>query len=190
MHRKRPLDLLEAVRRLRIETQTPFTLVMAGSGELEKALRAYCSEHALDNVVFPGFINQTELPSLYGASDIFVLPSEHEPWGLAVNEAMCAGLPVVVCRELGCVADLVEDGVNGYTVAAADIEGLALVLRRLIEDGALRRRQGQASFARISQWGYRQCLEGIRLALADFEYRRSEPKSAVPMSGGWMRGKI
>ena len=62
-----------------------------------------------DDVVFTGFVNQSELPALYGASDVFVLPSEHEPWGLAVNEAMCASLPVVVSREVGCVGDLVRD---------------------------------------------------------------------------------
>ena len=145
---------------------------MAGSGELEQELRAFCTEHALDNVVFTGFVNQSELPALYAASDVFVLPSEHEPWGLAVNEAMCAGLPVVVSREVGCVADLVRDGVNGYTPAAGDIEGLARALRRLIEDEGLRRRQGQASLARILQWGYQQCLEGIRSALGGFEMSR------------------
>ena len=107
-------------------TDVPFTVVMAGSGELEQELRAFCEQHALDNVVFTGFVNQSELPALYAASDIFVLPSEHEPWGLAVNEAMCAGLPVVVSREVGCALDLVQDGVNGYTPAAGDIEGLAL----------------------------------------------------------------
>ena len=120
------------------------------------------------NVVFTGFVNQTELPDLYAASDVFVLPSEHEPWGLAVNEAMCAGLPIVVSHEVGCVADLVSDDVNGFTPAAGDIESLALALRRLIEDAALRRRQGQASLARIAQWGYPQCLEGIRSALGGF----------------------
>ena len=115
--------------------------------------------------MFTGFINQAELPMLYGALDIFVLPSEHEPWALAVNEAMCAGLPVVVSREVGCVPDLVRDGVNGYTPAAGDIEKLAHALRALIEDEALRRRQGHASLARIQKWGYEECLEGIRSAL-------------------------
>jgi len=100
-----------------------------------------------------------------------VLPSEHEPWGLAVNEAMCAGLPVVVSREVGCVPDLVKDGANGYTPATGDVDGFARVLQRLIEDGDLRRRQGHASLARIQQWGYRQCLEGIRSALAGLEFR-------------------
>jgi glycosyltransferase involved in cell wall biosynthesis len=176
--RKRPIDLLEAVRRIKRTTTSRFTVVMAGSGELEPELRAFCMEHSLEDVVFPGFINQSELPGLYAASDLFVLASEHEPWGLAVNEAMCASLPVVVSREAGCVPDLVEDGVNGYTPAAGDVDALAAALLRLIQDEALRRRQGQASFGRISRWGYRECAEGIRSALADLPYA-VEPKPAL-----------
>jgi glycosyltransferase involved in cell wall biosynthesis len=166
MPRKRPGDLLDAACRLKTQAGLPFTLIMAGSGELEGELRAFCVEHGLDNVVFTGFINQSALPALYAAADVFVLPSEQETWGLAVNEAMCAGLPIVVSREVGCVADLVADGVNGYTPSAGDTEALASALRRLIEDEDLRRRQGSESRKRILQWGYRQCLDGIRAALA------------------------
>jgi glycosyltransferase involved in cell wall biosynthesis len=183
LKRKRPGDLLDAVRRLKSETDRPFTLVMAGSGELEQELRTFTAKHALGNVVFTGFVNQSELPALYAASDVFVLPSEHEPWGLAVNEAMCAGLPVVVSREVGCVADLDREGVNGYTPAAGDIEGLARALRRLIEDESQRRRQGQASLARILQWGYQQSLEGIRSALAGLKSRGSEATPILRTSG-------
>jgi glycosyltransferase involved in cell wall biosynthesis len=181
--RKRPGDLLEAARRLKFETGCPFTLVMAGSGELEAQLRAFCAEHALDNVVFTGFLNQSELPRLYAASDIFVLPSEHEPWGLAVNEAMCASLPIIVSREVGCVPDLVRDGVNGYTPAAGDIDALTASLQRLIEDEGLRRRHGQESLARILQWGYRQCLEGIRSALAGLDFRGVDVNPMLRMIG-------
>jgi len=181
--RKRPIDVLDAARMLARQTDRPFTLIMAGSGELEGKLRSFCAEHRLGNVVFTGFINQSELPALYAASDVFVLPSEHEPWGLAVNEAMCASLPVVVSREAGCAADLVQNGVNGYMPAAGDIEGFVRALRGLIEDEALRRRQGQASLTRILQWGYRQCLEGIRSALGGLECRR-ESKPLLQASGG------
>ena len=177
--RKRPGDLLEAARRLNSQAHCPFGVIMTGSGELEDELRTFCAEHALDNVVFTGFINQSELPALYGASDVFVLPSEHEPWGLAVNEAMCAGLPVVVAREAGCVPDLVHEGVNGYTPGAGDIAGLADALQRLIEDEGLRKRQGQASLRCILGWGHRQCLEGIRSALAGLSYRGAEPSSVL-----------
>jgi glycosyltransferase involved in cell wall biosynthesis len=174
--RKRPRDMLEAARRLKSEDVRPFTLVMTGSGELEPELRTFRAEHELDNVVFTGFVNQSELPALYGAVDIFVLPSENEPWGLAVNEAMCAGLPVIVSREVGCVPDLVRDGVNGYTPPAGDIAGLSHALRRLVEDEGLRQRQGQASLARIQEWGYRECLQGLRAALAGLHYPSRQPR--------------
>ena len=177
--RKRPGDLLKAVRQLKSESDRPFTVVMAGSGELEPELRTFCADRGLDNVVFTGFINQSELPSLYGAADLFVMPSEYEPWGLAVNEAMCAGLPIVVSREVGCVPDLVRDGVNGYTPAAGDIPGLSRALRRLIEDEGLRRRFGQASLARIQEWGYQECLQGIRSALAGLSCASFNPAPMV-----------
>jgi glycosyltransferase involved in cell wall biosynthesis len=171
---KRPADLLEAARQLKSKTNWPSTIVMAGSGELEPELHTLCAEHRLENVVFTGFVNQSELPALYGASDVFVLPSEHEPWGLAVNEAMCAGLPVVASREVGCVPDLVRDGVNDYTPAAGDTAGLSHALQRLIEDEGLRRRQGQACLVRIQEWGYRECLQGIRAALVGLHYGRTQ----------------
>jgi glycosyltransferase involved in cell wall biosynthesis len=100
-----------------------------------------------------------------------VLPSQDEPWGLAVNEAMCARLPVVVSREVGCVSDLVHDGANGFTPEAGDIDALAWSLQRLIEDAELRQRFGQASLNRISSWGYQQCLEGLLAALRDLAPR-------------------
>src|SRR5262249_55633414 len=136
-------------------------------------LRNYCLENSLDNVVFAGFVNQSELVDHYFASDIFVLPSEEEPWGLAVNEAMCAGLPIIVSREVGCVPDLVQDGLNGYTPAAGDVEGLAHALCLLIESKELRSRQGHANLERIKQWSFRECLDGLRSALAGLKPSRS-----------------
>jgi glycosyltransferase involved in cell wall biosynthesis len=167
--RKRPNDLLQAAMRLNQESAAPFTLVMAGSGELEPELRAFCTEYRIRNAVFTGFINQSELPRLYAACDVFVLPSQDEPWGLAVNEAMCARLPIVVSREVGCVPDLVADGINGFTLHAGDTDALTRAIRCLIEDPRLRLRQGEASFARIEHWDFEQCLKGVRAAIADLE---------------------
>jgi hypothetical protein len=80
------------------------------------------------------------------------------------------------------VADLVKEGLNGYTPAAGDIDGLVRALHRLIADEALRR-QGQASLARIQQWGYRQCLEGIRSALAGLQHQVSGAAPMLRMNG-------
>lgn len=163
--RKRPGDLLQAALHLK-SSGKPFSIVMVGSGELERQLKDFCACEALEDVIFPGFINQSELPRLYGACDVFVLPSENEPWGLAVNEAMCARLPVVVSKEIGCAADLVENGVTGYTPRAGDVDELSAALLHLISDPSARLRMGREAWERISSWGYRECLQGLRLALA------------------------
>lgn len=171
--RKHPDDVLKAALMIREMTGEPFSVVMCGSGELEQDLRDYCKAHELRNVVFPGFVNQAELPKLYGACDAFVLPSENEPWGLAINEAMCAALPIVASREIGCVADLVVEDLNGFTPAAGDVEGLARSLRRLISDSGLRQRHGAASLDRIRTWSYHECLAGLEAAMADLVPIRS-----------------
>ena len=94
----------------------------------------------MTNVRFIGFINQSAMPRYYGASDVFVLPSIDEPWGLAINEAMCAGLPIVASSELGCIPDLVRDRGNGLVFQAGNIAALADALRLLIANAQLRER--------------------------------------------------
>jgi glycosyltransferase involved in cell wall biosynthesis len=163
--RKRPDDLLRAAARLNREGVI-FHLVMVGSGEMETDLRALVQHLGLSNVHFAGFVNQAGLPSIYAACEIFVLPSESEPWGLAVNEAMCAGLPIVASSEIGCVPDLVHDGRNGRTFSAGNVAGLSDALRPLLADPDLRRRMGAASRDVIARWSYAECRAGLRAALA------------------------
>ena len=147
--RKRPDDLLRAAALLNRE-EMPFQLAMIGSGEMEPRLRTMAHDLRLTNVCFTGFVNQSALPRYYGACDVFVLPSVDEPWGLAINEAMCAGLPIVASSEIGCVPDLVRDGRNGRVFPAGNIAALAEALSSLIVDTAPRERMGQASREIIS----------------------------------------
>ncbi len=163
MRRKHPDHLVEAARRLAAEG-LDFDLVLAGNGEMQAELERLVAD--LPHVVMPGFINQQEMPTILGACDIFVLPSEDEPWGLIVNEAMCAGLPVAVSSEVGCVADLVRDGENGQTFQARDVDGLANALRPIIGDPNLRKAMSARSRELIEGWSYRECLEGLREAVA------------------------
>jgi glycosyltransferase involved in cell wall biosynthesis len=164
MRRKHPDDVIRAMARLRDEGHAA-TLFMVGTGEMEHELRELTTSLAVGNVVFGGFINQAELPKVYAAADIFVLPSGNEPWGLIVNEVMCAGIPVVVSDEVGCVPDLVKDGVNGYHMKTGNIGSLAMALEKLLADESLRRRMGAASLSIIRGWSYEQCRQGITAAL-------------------------
>jgi len=164
MRRKHPDDVIRAMARLCDEGHAA-TLFMVGTGEMEHELRELTTSLAVGNVVFGGFINQAELPKVYAAADIFVLPSENEPWGLIVNEVMCAGILMVVSDEVGCVPDLVKDGVNGYHIKAGDIGSLAMALEKLLADQTLRQRMGAASLSIIGGWSYEQCRQGITAAL-------------------------
>jgi glycosyltransferase involved in cell wall biosynthesis len=179
MQRKRPDDLIRAAQMLTAEGLA-FDLVMVGSGDMDAELRELVATGGPRRTVFPGFINQQELPSVFGACDIFVLPSENEPWGLIVNEAMCAGLPVVLSESIGCAPDLLREGENGYGFKAGDIDALTTSLRRILMDADLRNSMSIKSLDIIAGWSHQKCLEGIREQLAAISSRgRLRQKQAL-----------
>jgi glycosyltransferase involved in cell wall biosynthesis len=167
--RKRPDDLIRAAARLSKDGMT-FHLAIVGSGEMQSELSNLVAHLALKNVQFCGFVNQRALPTLYGAADIFVLPSEDEPWGLTVNEAMCAGLPIIASNSIGCVPDLVRDGENGRVFPAGDVASLADAILDLVLHSTIREAMGKASIKIISQWSYAECHRGLRAALASVNH--------------------
>jgi Glycosyltransferase len=166
MPRKHPDDVVRAMAELR-DCGVVATLLMVGTGEMERDLRELARDLALDNVVFGGFVNQSELPKVYAASDVFVLPSENEPWGLIVNEVMCAGIPVVVSAEVGCVPDIVKHGTNGWHMQAGSVASLVEALKAILLDDERRRKMGEASLEIIGGWSYERCRKGILAATRD-----------------------
>ena len=104
-------------------------LVLCGDGPERTKLQtlAASTPHAAD-VHFPGLKSSRELLPIYAAAGCFVLPSTREPWGLVVNEAMAAQLPVLVSDRCGCSVDLVVQGENGFTFAPNDEARLAELL--------------------------------------------------------------
>ena len=162
--RKHPDDVVRAIARLRDEGVMA-SLLFIGAGEREASLRSLVVEYNLTGLVsFGGFVNQSELPKVYAASDVFVLPAENEPWGLIVNEVMCAGMPVIVASEVGCVPDLVHDGRNGLLVQAGDVASLTAALRRLLVDDRERVAMGQKGLEMIRDWSYERCRRGVLAA--------------------------
>ena len=98
-----------------------------------------------------GHVAREELPALYAAADLLVLPSIRtrtfsEPWGLVTNEAMHQGTPVVATDAVGAAAGgLVRDGRNGLVVPAGDADALAARIRLLARNPELRERLGHAA---------------------------------------------
>ena len=159
--RKRPLDLLRAYRRV----EDRAGLVIVGDGVLNGEMRAFVKEHGLDNVRFVGFKNQGQLPRYYAMADAFALPSAYETWGLVINEAMCAGLPIVTTNAVAASYDLVREGDNGYIHPVGNVDALSEALTRLIESPERRRQMGQRSREIISQWSHDACVDGILQAI-------------------------
>ena len=84
-----------------------------------------------EDLLLPGFVQYEQLPIYYGLARAFVLPSTFEPWGLAVNEAMASGLPVLISNRCGCARDLVQHGKNGFVFDPQEATALAHDLSRL-----------------------------------------------------------
>jgi glycosyltransferase involved in cell wall biosynthesis len=162
--RKHPEAVLLAAARLR-ERGIDVAVLMVGTGELDADVRQLAEALALPDVVFPGFINQSELPRVYAVADVFVLPSSNEPWGFIINEVMCAAVPVVVSDDCGSVPDLVHDGENGRVMRAGDPASLADALADILSDRDRARRMGARSREIISGWDYERCRQGIAAAL-------------------------
>jgi glycosyltransferase involved in cell wall biosynthesis len=103
-------------------------------------------------VVRPGFKQYDDLPAYYGLAGAYIQASTTEQWGLVVNEAMAAGLPVIISNRCGCAPDLVEEGRNGYTFDPYDLDALAGLLRKIAADDCDRAAMGQASREIIARW--------------------------------------
>jgi glycosyltransferase involved in cell wall biosynthesis len=165
MSRKRPMDLLIAFHNVR-KAGIDASLAFVGSGQQERDLKEYVRQQELPDVHFFGFRNQSELPKFYSVADVFVLPSESEPWGLVINEVMCSGIPVIASNEIGAVEDLVRHGENGFTYDAGDIDTLTKHLSQVLGAPEIRTRMGEASRRIIAQWDYERCVLGIKQAMA------------------------
>jgi glycosyltransferase involved in cell wall biosynthesis len=146
--KKAPDVLLDAFRSLNVDRSH---LVVVGSGPMEDALTADAGDHP--RVHFLGFQNQSRMPVVYRLGDLFVLPSRGpgETWGLAVNEAMACGQPVVVTSRVGCALDLVDEK-NGAVVPPEDAASLRTTLRELLSDPERLRTLGRRSAERIQNW--------------------------------------
>ena len=112
------------------------------------------AELTLDNVVtFLGARDQDELPQHYAAADMLVMPSHYESFGMVSLEAMAMGIPVIA-SDVGGLAHLVQDGVNGYKVPQQDPQALADRIRAMLEDDDLRSHLGCHAWEFAQDYGW------------------------------------
>jgi len=127
---KRPLDLVRAFAKANLANAY---LVMAGEGpqraEVELAVDALGIR---ERTRILGFVNASQLPGVYKASDLFVLPSGYDPCPLVVPEAMFSGLPVILSDTILGRLYMIDEGKSGYIYRCGDTEQLAGLLEEVL----------------------------------------------------------
>jgi len=157
-----------------------WNLVIVGDGLLRPELESRVDHFGIHEFVhLAGFRQYDELPAYYGLASAFVLPSTIEQWGLVVNEAMAAGLPVIVSDVCGCAPDLVVDGETGFVVPPI-ADSIAEALVKLAGDPDRALEMGRRGRERIGAWGLDRFAGGLWHAA-----RTSEPQR-----GSWCLSAI
>jgi glycosyltransferase involved in cell wall biosynthesis len=142
---RKGVDLLLAAFERLVATGVNAELILVGrEADLPTFMRRV-SLAAKEKIRYEGFHAPESLPAHFARSDVFILPSRHDGWGVVVNQALAAGLPVVTSDAVGAGLDLVEDGVNGVRVAADDVDALYRALAMVAANPEIAARWGQVS---------------------------------------------
>jgi glycosyltransferase involved in cell wall biosynthesis len=155
---RKGIDLLMHAFQEALQHAPGLELRILGEGPMRRDLERIAAS-TQNRVVFLGHRPPSELPDLFAEADMFVLSSRHDGWGVVVNEALGAGLPIVVSDGVGAAHDLVTHGFNGLITPAGDARGLRDALVLLACDSVRRRAMADASRARAAHWGLE---EGVR----------------------------
>lgn len=127
-------------------------LIILGDGELKSTLKQYAQDLEVKNVFFFEGVNWQQVPQYLSLSDVLVLPSFSEPWGLVVNEAMACGLPVAVSNKCGCAAELVKESENGFTFNPENVNEIAETLVKFMDKKLDLVKMGEASKKIIQEY--------------------------------------
>ncbi len=131
--------------------QEPWPLTIAGYGPLEKNLKDYAKYLGV-SVQFLGGKTYDELPGVYASHSVLLHCSTIEQWGLVVNEAMAAGMPVLVSEHCGCVPELVLDGRTGFALPVSDVKPWVDAMLLLSSSEDFRVQIGKTAASHISNY--------------------------------------
>lgn len=157
--------LLDAFTQLLAAGYSARLLLVGREAELPQLLNAL-PKSVQQHIEYAGFQSPEALPYFFQQADIFVLPSRYDGWGVVVNQALGAGLPIVCSDSVGAAHDLVEPSVNGDAFPANSTQALFEVLKSYLSNPASIQQAGRASLAKSQQWspavGAERWLEFLR----------------------------
>jgi glycosyltransferase involved in cell wall biosynthesis len=167
---KGTLDLLRALSKVR-ERVGELRVIFAGewfSQAGKESADRLIGELGLERVLeFVGPVGTERKRELLRQADLFILPSLNEGQPYAILEAMCAELPVVT-TSVGCIPEMIRNGVEGFLITPGDIEALADRIAQLLADEGLREKMGLAGRERfLERYSYERFAEDIKAVFAE-----------------------
>jgi glycosyltransferase involved in cell wall biosynthesis len=152
MIERKGVDLLVAAFERIVATHANARLLLVGrEAELPRFLTNAGAETRA-RITYAGFQPPETLPRFFAQADVFVLPSRYEGWGVVVNQALGAGLPVIYSDAVGAGYDLVEDEINGLKFENGNIDALADKMRRFVTDREFSAKLGKTSKQKSREW--------------------------------------
>jgi glycosyltransferase involved in cell wall biosynthesis len=141
-------------------------LVILGDGVERPLLEQLIRDHGIGHRVhLLGFWSYELLPTVYGLAEAFIHVPHSEQWGLVINEAAAAGLPIVASYPCGAASVLVEEGRNGWLVDPSKIDDIAAAIADLVSSGAeCIAAMGQESRRMVAHWDLGRFATGLKLA--------------------------
>lgn len=157
--------LLEAWERVPSALRRDWTLLFLGSGPLAPELARARETHRPGEIVHVPALQPAAVVPFYTCADLLVFPSLGDVWGLAVNEAMSCGLPVLCSTRAGCAPDLIRPGENGWLADPLDAEAFAAALAAAMSCGR-RRELGERARETVARFTPEAAADGLRRAVA------------------------
>lgn len=148
--RKRPLDLLKAVKQI---DNTNITILFVGDGPETKNMKNFTNKNNL-KAIYTGFKEQKDLPMYYSISDICVIVSDYDPSPKVMNEAMNFRLPIIVTKNIGTAKDLVRNDYNGYVIETGNIKSLSEKINYLNKNPNKKDIMGHNSLNIVQEWSF------------------------------------
>ena len=146
--------------------ESSWDLVLCGDGELRSQLEDLIKQYKLENHIhLTGFLQQDELLPYFAHAKCFIHTSTTEQWGLVVNEAMAAGLPVIVSNRCGCFEDLVLAGVNGFGFDPENQKELTNLMIKMSSAEIDLEAMGKASLQHIEKYSPDYFAHGLNSAI-------------------------
>lgn len=166
---KNPLFAIELAALTSRQLGRPVSLLVVGDGPLIDEAQDLASRHGVV-AHFEGFVQQDELPRWYARAKVFVFPTTWDPWGLVLNEACAAGLPVLVSEYAGSGRELVVEGLNGHRLPL-ELEVWSNFLSEILQDQTVRASMSKASVAAVRGYTFAESTAGYSAALAHVAFR-------------------